>query len=331
MAEQFTPRVQILDNLGNVHWMLEGEGVTIQYGNRDVLVLDASDARLKIGGEGLEGCLVVRDEAGRNALLFDASTATLYIGTHGNEGDLIIRDEMSRNALHFDASTAALYVGAEGNEGDIYVRNDDGETTLHVDGNEGDLTVNHPFAGLMREVMKFDASQATLSIGCLGKDGEVAVCDERGQVRMRMDGSSGMLHMQGADCAEEFSLEPGFTAIPGTLLVIDGEECLKPCAEPYDRRVAGVVSASPAITLGSGSKMPLAGSEVLLALAGRVACRVDASYAPIEIGDLLTTSPTLGHAMKVTDASLAFGAVIGKALRPLPAGQGLIPILVALQ
>jgi hypothetical protein len=53
--------------------------------------------------------------------------------------------------------------------------------------------------------------------------------------------------------------------------------------------------------------------------------------APIEVGDLLTTSPTPGHAMKATDPVRAFGAVIGKALRALGDGQGLIPILVALQ
>jgi len=35
--------------------------------------------------------------------------------------------------------------------------------------------------------------------------------------------------------------------------------------------------------------------------------------------------------MKTSDPSQAFGAVIGKALRPLAAGQGLIPILIALQ
>jgi hypothetical protein len=46
---------------------------------------------------------------------------------------------------------------------------------------------------------------------------------------------------------------------------------------------------------------------------------------------LLTTSPTRGHAMKATDPLQAFGAVLGKALRPLTEGQGLIPILVALQ
>jgi hypothetical protein len=35
--------------------------------------------------------------------------------------------------------------------------------------------------------------------------------------------------------------------------------------------------------------------------------------------------------MKASDAARAFGAVIGKALRPLRDGCGLIPILIALQ
>ena len=35
--------------------------------------------------------------------------------------------------------------------------------------------------------------------------------------------------------------------------------------------------------------------------------------------------------MKATDQQRAFGAVLGKALRPLASGSGLIPILVALQ
>jgi hypothetical protein len=68
-----------------------------------------------------------------------------------------------------------------------------------------------------------------------------------------------------------------------------------------------------------------------LALIGRVCCKVDADYCPIEIGDLLTTSPTPGHAMKAADPLKAFGTVIGKALHPLESGHGLIPILVALQ
>jgi hypothetical protein len=45
----------------------------------------------------------------------------------------------------------------------------------------------------------------------------------------------------------------------------------------------------------------------------------------------LTTSPTPGHAMKAVDALKAFGAVIGKALKPLDRGVDMIPILVTLQ
>jgi hypothetical protein len=71
--------------------------------------------------------------------------------------------------------------------------------------------------------------------------------------------------------------------------------------------------------------------RVPLALSGKAFCKVDATYAPVEIGDLLTTSPTLGFAMKAMDPRKAFGAVVGKALRPLPCGQELIPVLLALQ
>jgi hypothetical protein len=62
-----------------------------------------------------------------------------------------------------------------------------------------------------------------------------------------------------------------------------------------------------------------------------VACKVDADIAPIKPGDLLTTSPTKGHAQKVMDSTKAVGAVLGKALRSLKKGKSLIPVLVALQ
>ena len=67
-----------------------------------------------------------------------------------------------------------------------------------------------------------------------------------------------------------------------------------------------------------------------LALVGKVMCKVDASFAPIQPGDLLTTSPTPGHAMKAAEPDRAFGAVLGKAMAPLSTGRGLLPILVAL-
>ncbi|HEX8070864.1 MAG TPA: hypothetical protein VF546_12990 [Pyrinomonadaceae bacterium] len=69
----------------------------------------------------------------------------------------------------------------------------------------------------------------------------------------------------------------------------------------------------------------------LLVTAGAFAqCKADASAGPIKVGDLLTTSPTRGHAQKVTDPAAAVGAILGKALGPLKKGQGVIPVLVTL-
>ncbi len=47
------------------------------------------------------------------------------------------------------------------------------------------------------------------------------------------------------------------------------------------------------------------------------------------MGDLLTTSTTPGHAMKATDD--VPGTVLGKAMRSLSSGRGLIPVVVISQ
>jgi hypothetical protein len=60
-------------------------------------------------------------------------------------------------------------------------------------------------------------------------------------------------------------------------------------------------------------------------------CKVDAKYGAIQVGDLLTTSPTKGHAQKVTEPEKAVGAIIGKALGSRERGRGKIPVLVLLQ
>jgi hypothetical protein len=100
----------------------------------------------------------------------------------------------------------------------------------------------------------------------------------------------------------------------------------------YDTRVAGVISGAgsykPAIVL---DKQESSRIRQPIALMGKVYCQADAQFGAIRAGDLLTTSPTPGHAMRIGDPAKAFGAVIGKALRPLADGKALIPILIALQ
>lgn len=135
-----------------------------------------------------------------------------------------------------------------------------------------------------------------------------------------------------ADCAEEFDVSGAEAVEPGTVMVLEDEGGLRMSDRPYDKRVAGVISGAgdfrPAIVL---DKRPTHGNRQPIALLGKTYCRVDARFGAIEVGDMLTTSATPGHAMKASEPGQAFGAVIGKALRPLPTGQGLIPILIALQ
>ena len=136
--------------------------------------------------------------------------------------------------------------------------------------------------------------------------------------------------LSGADCAEEFDAAAGME--PGTVAVLDADGALCACTLAYDKRVAGVISGAgefrPAIVL---DRRQSARQRAPIALVGKVYCKVDANHAPIEVGDLLTSSPTLGHAMRAADPGRSFGTVIGKALRPLKNGRGLLPILVTLQ
>jgi hypothetical protein len=134
------------------------------------------------------------------------------------------------------------------------------------------------------------------------------------------------------DCAEDFDVVDRASASPGTVMVIDEDGVLHPSSQPYDRCVVGVVSGAgefkPGVIL---DKQPSKENRSTVALLGKVCCKATAAYGAIEAGDLLTTSPISGHAMKASDPARAFGAVIGKALRPLRDGQGLIPMLIALQ
>jgi hypothetical protein len=141
----------------------------------------------------------------------------------------------------------------------------------------------------------------------------------------------GDVELTGADCAEDFDVRDGDALEPGMVMIIGADSALCASHEAYDTRVAGVLSGAgdcrPGIILGRG---PAQRNRWPLALSGRAFCRVDAQDTPIGVGDLLTTSPRRGHAMKASDAAKAYGAVIGKALHSLTEGQGLIPVLIAL-
>ena len=128
-----------------------------------------------------------------------------------------------------------------------------------------------------------------------------------------------------ADVAEYMQVASDVT--PGTVLVIGKGGILQPSVKEYDTHVAGIVSTAPGVSLGT--KETGNSGEALIAVAGKVPCKADASNGPIEEGDLLTTSNNPGYAMKAIDPKI--GTVLGKAMGTLESGTGTIEVLVTLQ
>jgi hypothetical protein len=162
-----------------------------------------------------------------------------------------------------------------------------------------------------------------------------------GGVALFADGPAMVRTLQilgGADLAEPFNVhsEEDKAVQPGMVVTIDpanpGE--LRLADQPYDSKVAGVISGANG--LSPGMVMKAEGAEHAdgshpIAMTGRVWCYVDASFGAITPGVRLTTSPTPGHAMAASDATQAGGAVIGKAMTELKEGKGLVLVLVNLQ
>lgn len=176
----------------------------------------------------------------------------------------------------------------------------------------------------------------------ISSDGKVGIGTNKPKRKLDVNGNvhvNGNIHvtkdifLENADCAEEFDIiDEDKVVDPGTVMVLNESGQLAVSGEAYDKKVAGIISGAgdykPGIVL---DRQPSQHKRLPVALMGKVYCKVDAAFGPIEVGDLLTTSPTSGHAMKADDPLKAFGAVVGKALQGLTEGQGLIPVLVSLQ
>ena len=139
----------------------------------------------------------------------------------------------------------------------------------------------------------------------------------------------------GSDLAEPFKITLGKDEAPqGSVMVIDEENPgrLKLSSQPYDTRVAGVLSGANGVNPGiQMQQQGLLEGDKNVALTGRVYVLADASTGAIKPGDLLTTSATPGHAMKVKNHAKAQGAILGKAMSGLQQGKGMVLVLVTLQ
>lgn len=188
-------------------------------------------------------------------------------------------------------------VGIDGNE--IMARNNGAPSTLYLNNDGGDVTVSAAGTGkLITRVLQITG---------------------------------------GADLSEQFEVsDANAEPLPGMVVVIDPANPgrLMPASSAYDKKVAGVISGAGGVATGMtmGHSGTIADGAHAVALTGRVYCLVDATDVAIEPGDLLTTSDTLGHAMKAIDSDRSHGTVIGKAMTALPRGEkGLVLVLVNLQ
>jgi hypothetical protein len=343
------------DASNEVTIILDGDHGNISAGGHgqdgDIVLYDKKALRIQLGA--VNGNLLFRDPPAVGALM-----GALRVQLSG-EGNLLLNGDGGQNRIRLDGANADAWLGGNGAQGAVMLFASGGDNksvskaTVVLDGSNGNIRVSSPGG---QQSIRIDGEQANFWIGGNGMDGDVVIFPSTvsndavkemasiyisgdgsvisirsgGQETIRIDGKQGDIILANADGAEEFEVDDDSTE-PGSVLVITDATRLRLTDRPYDRRVAGIVSGAagirPGIVLGRGRE----GVCVPLALFGRVNCKVDASYGSIIAGDLLTTSETLGHAMRAEPGNRALGAVIGKALGARDSGRGLVPVLVALQ
>ena len=170
-------------------------------------------------------------------------------------------------------------------------------------------------------------------------DGNVKLTSGSGASITFQDGSVQSTAYTGVTCGGDYAESVDVTGSrakyePGDVLVLDTKNpgrVLK-SVEAYSTAVSGIYSTKPGVVGRRQTTDPkTTKTEVPMAMVGVVPTKVSAENGAIKVGDLLVSSSTAGYAMKGTDRSKMLGAVIGKAMGNLNAGNGVIEVLVTLQ
>lgn len=304
-------------------------------------------AQMQKNGSG-GGAFRTLDELG-NTTTFLASTATggggllnVHMGNSIWPGVTLDGDDGNSGAILLKAandSTRMVLDAYNGQGAEISLRHTNGVETVEIIASEGGVDGG-------QILMRNKSNRATVQIdgdASGNGSGYIRLYKGDGSVGLTLEGdASGQSKVTtqvleitgGSDLSENFDIQTP-DAKPGMIVSIDpahpGE--LAVSARAYDRTVAGVVSGAGGVKPGllMGQRNTKADGKHPVALTGRVYCFVDASAGAIEPGDLITTSATPGHGMKVSDHNRAQGAIIGKAMTGLVSGKGLVLVLVSLQ
>jgi hypothetical protein len=299
-------------------------GDELQNADGGIIVLDAAGDSQQAGALGSHSAIVL-NAAKRSIVIHGASgnpiveigpNGQIRLGGGGANGGLVLHSNTGKERINLRGDLGDCRLGGDGASGDLLLF---GGTAKNADSSD-------------KAAIHLRASDATMRVGGNGKSGDLLVLNSTNKPMVHIDGESGDILLENADCAEDFDVDDPLIE-PGSVLIFSDEPGrLRASDTPYDTRVAGILSGAgsyrPAIVL---DRKPGREGRRPVALMGKAWCKVEAGSAPIRVGSLLTTSSLPGHAMAATDRERAFGAVLGKALAPLANGVGIVPVLVALQ
>jgi hypothetical protein len=313
-----------------------------------------------LSSEGLDGANLSATREGGILTLYgvggrsgDAGAGAVLYGNEGNGvGALSLRNQAgSPRARFYGGPSGRMYLyndaGAERmrllggpSTASLSMFNNAGEQNIVLwsyDNEEGVVSVRNKFGN--ETVYLWGRNSQDSNGGQIGLKNSAGIetirlnADHNGEGRI----TTQVLQITGgSDLSEQFDINTAeHTLEPGMVVSIDPQDPgkLRLSTRSYDPTVAGVVSGAGGVKPGMlmGQVGTAADGKHPVALTGRVYCQVDASYGAIRPGDLITTSDTPGHGMKVTNHTQARGAIIGKAMTKLDAGQGLVLVLVSLQ
>lgn len=282
------------------------------------------------GGAGRGGAIHVYDGSGNETAKLDGDAAS------AGRLDLFMFDGTGTRRQ-------TVSIRAEENDGQgarVILRNSDGQRTVQLDGESADEKEGNIQVGY------FNGTEVINTVSIDAIEGETGAAiklrNRNGDTTIELDAESGVggngriitqvLEITGADVAEKFPVSGNVE--PGMVVEIDPANPgkLRLSRNAYNRRVAGVVSGAGGLSVGAIlGNLPGHKDAPPIALSGRAWVQCDTSNGPIEPGDLLTTSDTPGHAMRVTNHEKAQGAILGKAMTALSEGAGLVLVLVSLQ